>query len=89
LPEASAVVCLKQLSIWKLTLRLALLIVLKQQSLCLRQAGHPKIYTKGKDKMNRIYKTVWNAVRRCLVVVNEAAMKQGNSTLGGGGESRS
>lgn len=39
--------------------------------------------------MNRIYKTVWNAVRRCLVVVNEAAMKQGSSTLGGGGESRS
>ena len=35
--------------------------------------------------MNRIYKTVWNAVRRCLVVVNEAAMKQGSSTLGGGG----
>ena len=22
--------------------------------------------------MNRIFKTVWNAVRRCLVVVNEA-----------------
>ncbi len=29
--------------------------------------------------MNRIYKTVWNAVRRCLVVVNEAAQRQGSS----------
>lgn len=34
--------------------------------------------------MNRIYKTVWNAVRRCLVVVNEAAMRQGSSGAGGG-----
>lgn len=34
--------------------------------------------------MNRIYKTVWNAVRRCLVVVNEAAMRQGSSGTGGG-----
>lgn len=62
--------------------------MLNKQSLCLRQAGHPKIYTKGKDKMNRIYKTVWNAVRRCLVVVNEAAMRQGSSGAGGGNKMR-
>ncbi len=38
--------------------------------------------------MNRIYKTVWNAVRRCLVVVNEAAMRQGSSGMGGGNKMR-
>ena len=33
--------------------------------------------------MNKIYKTVWNAVRRCLVVVNEAT--KGHSQATGGG----
>ena len=34
--------------------------------------------------MNKIYKTVWNAVRRCLVVVNEATKGHSQATGGGG-----
>ena len=34
--------------------------------------------------MNKIYKTVWNAVRRCLVVVNEAAKSLGGQSSGSG-----
>ena len=33
--------------------------------------------------MNRIFKTVWNAVRRCLVVVNEATKCNAQARLGG------
>ena len=33
--------------------------------------------------MNRIFKTVWSAVRRCLVVVNEATKTSAQSRLGG------
>lgn len=34
--------------------------------------------------MNKIYKTVWNAVRRCLVVVNEATKSLGGQSSGSG-----
>lgn len=34
--------------------------------------------------MNKIYKTVWNAVRHCLVVVNEAAKSLGGQSSGSG-----
>lgn len=33
--------------------------------------------------MNRIFKTVWNAVRRQLVVVNEATSSTGQARLKG------
>ena len=33
--------------------------------------------------MNRIFKTVWSAVRRCLVVVNEATKTAAQARLGG------
>ena len=33
--------------------------------------------------MNRIFKTVWNAVRRCLVVVNETTKNTAQARLGG------
>ena len=33
--------------------------------------------------MNRIYKTIWNAARGCLVVVNEAVKTLGGQSSGG------
>lgn len=34
--------------------------------------------------MNKIYKTVWNALRHCLVVVNEATKSLGGQSSGSG-----
>lgn len=34
--------------------------------------------------MNRIYKTVWNAVRRCLVAVNEGVSGRGKQSSASG-----
>lgn len=34
--------------------------------------------------MNRIYKTVWNALRHCLVAVNEAVIGRGGQSSASG-----
>lgn len=34
--------------------------------------------------MNRIFKTVWNALRRCLVAVNEGVSSRGGQSSASG-----
>lgn len=40
-------------------------------------------FEKNEDTMNRIYKCIWNAVRGCFVVVNEAVKTLGGQSSGG------